>query len=340
LAAATMLLGPPAAFADPPDDVEKSGAQWITPPTQRAIDKALIFLGDSQQDDGSFGAGSYRGNVAVTALAGIALVAGGSTPGRGPYGRPLARAVDYLLSKSQPSGLIFAPYAMGHGEQMYSHGFATLFLAECYGMSARPELRERLSRAVKLIENTQNQEGGWRYPPQRVEQADVSVTVCEVMALRSARNAGIFVPRPVIDRSIQYLERCQNADGGFMYQLPRGESALARSAAAVAALYCAGAYDARSVAKGLDYLAGFVPQPGLNQEERYRYYGHYYAGQAMWQAGGKHWSRWYPAVRDHLLSTQHTDGSWRSSSVPPEVDTAMAAVVLQIPNNSLPILQR
>ena len=105
---------------------------------------------------------------------------------------------------------------------MYGHGFATLFLAECYGMSPRPELREKLDKAVKLIVNTQNKEGGWRYQPQR-EDADISVTVCQVMALRAARNAGLYVPKETIDRSIDYVKRSQNADGGFMYMLQGGE---------------------------------------------------------------------------------------------------------------------
>ena len=52
---------------------------------------------------------------------------------------------------------------------MYGHGFATTFLAECYGMSPRADLREKLSKAVKLIVNTQNKEGGWRYFPERVD---------------------------------------------------------------------------------------------------------------------------------------------------------------------------
>ena len=83
---------------------------------------------------------------------------------------------------------------------MYSHGFATLFLAECYGMSKRTELRDKLSLAVKLIVNSQNKEGGWRYYPKK-EDADISVTVCQVMALRAAHNAGIHVPKETIDRA-------------------------------------------------------------------------------------------------------------------------------------------
>ena len=48
---------------------------------------------------------------------------------------------------------------------MYGHGFATLFLAEVYGMSPNEELHGALEKAVKLIVDSQNEEGGWRYFP-------------------------------------------------------------------------------------------------------------------------------------------------------------------------------
>ena len=100
-------------------------------------------------------------------LCGMAFMSGGSTPGRGPYGKPVQQAVHYLLANAQPSGFIVEPTPTTHGP-MYSHGFATLFLAECCGMSRRTELRDKLGLAVKLIVNSQNKEGGWRdYPEER-----------------------------------------------------------------------------------------------------------------------------------------------------------------------------
>ncbi len=171
---------------------DKEGAAMITPAAQRAIDKALGWLAGRQNDDGSFGSGAYRANVGICGLSGMALMAGGSTPGRGPYGQQVDRALDYVLANAQPSGFICEPAATSHGP-MYGHGFATTFLAECYGMSPRADLREKLSKAVKLIINCQNKEGGWRYYPQR-DDADISVTVCQVMALRAAHNAGLYVP--------------------------------------------------------------------------------------------------------------------------------------------------
>src|SRR5207245_2088641 len=126
---------------------------------------------------GSFGAGGYGRNVAVVSLGGMAFIASGSTPGRGPYGRHIDRCLDFILSHTEESGFINVEASASHGP-MYGHGFATLFLAECYGMTQRPELREKLARAVELIVNTQNTEGGWRYQPVR-NDADISVTVCQ-----------------------------------------------------------------------------------------------------------------------------------------------------------------
>ena len=187
---------------------------------------------------------------------------------------------------------------------MYGHGFATLFLAEVYGMSSEQTLREKLVRAVDLIVNTQNDEGGWRYQPKR-QDADISVTICQVMALRAARNAGLFVPNETIDRCIDYVKRSQNADGGFMYKLTApGDSRFPRTAAGVVALYSAGIYEGEEIDKGLDYLMKQLPEAKAVQLEAYYFYGHYYAVQAMWQAGGDHWQRWYPAIRDALLARQ------------------------------------
>ncbi len=268
------------------------------------------------------------------------MMSGGSTPGQGPYGGRVNRCVGYLLANTQPSGFISGPDA-SHGP-MYGHGFATMFLAECCGMSPRPELREKLAKAVQIIINSQNKEGGWRYQPIRAD-ADISVTACEVMALRATRNAGLFVPNDTIDRAIDYIKRSQNADGGFTYMLQGArDSAFPRSAAAVAAMYSAGIYKGPEIEKGLDYLVKSIPAEGVTRHETYYYYGQYYAAQAMWQEGGQRWARWYPAVRDDLIGRQRDDGSWISpnGSEGNDCATAMALIALQIPNNYLPIFQR
>jgi hypothetical protein len=352
LASAGLALANPSRAADPESLPDGSAAKdMITPDAQRAIDRGLAYLGRSQGEDGSWGdRPMYTGNVAIVGLAGLAFLAGGHQPGRGPYGKNVTRALQYVLGKEQvsPHGFLHNQFGSQHGP-MYGHGFATMFLAESHGTITDRDLRRRvrdtLGRAVKVIVDSQNKEGGWRYQPVP-EHADMSVTVCQIMALRAARNAGVEVPKSTVDRCVEYVQACQNAaDGGFRYFKQAGSSAFARSAAGIAALYSAGVYEGRSITRGLEYLARNKPgnQPfGRRDGDIYYYYGHYYAAQVMWTAGGKWWADWFPAIREELLMRTRSrgDGAWIDPTVGSDYATAMACIILQIPNNYLPIMQK
>ncbi|MGB6042659.1 MAG: prenyltransferase/squalene oxidase repeat-containing protein [Pirellulales bacterium] len=334
---AVAWLRPNTLWADG-DATEESAVELVTPGADRVVGRGLKFLAGQQMDDGAFGSRGYSRNVAVCGLCGLAFMAGGSTPGRGPYGEHVKRTLNFILSCVQPSGFINTPGASSHGP-MYGHGFATLFLSQAYGMSRKPELREALAKAIKLIVSTQNRDGGWRYHPQP-RDADVSMTVCQVMALRAARNVGLYVPNETIDRCIEYVKKSQNADGGFRYMIIEGgDSAFPRSAAGLVALYSAGIYDGPEITRGLEYLTKFLPGRKQFGREGHYFYGHYYAVQAMWHAGGDDWQRWYPAIRDELITSQQPQGHWMDS-ICREYATAMACIILQLPNNLLPIFQR
>jgi prenyltransferase beta subunit len=325
-------------FAEPrKGDVPEGAAEQVTPETDRAIESGLAWLGKQQNPDGSYGSGAYRGNIAVTALAGLAFMANGSSPGRGPYGPQIDKALQYVMDNTTNAGFIAVPNAGTHGP-MYSHGFGTLFLAEAYGMSRKAEIREKLTNAVRLIIDTQNPEGGWRYQPVP-RDADLSVTICQINALRAARNAGLYVPKETVEACIRYVKQSQNSDGGFRYMIQGGASAFPRSAAGVVALYSASVYDADEIKKGVDYLKQFMPEIKFGQRYSHYYYGHYYAAQAMWIRGGEDWNTWYPAIRDELVRRQLPTGFWQDS-ICPEYGTAMALIILQMPNNYLPIFQR
>jgi hypothetical protein len=322
----------------------------ITPDAQRAIDRGLAYLARTQGEDGSWGdRPMYGGHVAIVGLGGLAFLAGGHQPGRGPYGQIVTRALRFILSMEQanPVGFLFNRAANQHGP-MYGHGFATTFLAESHGTigdkALRSRVRETLGKAVKVILESQNKEGGWRYQP-KPEEADISVTVCQIMALRAARNAGVEVPKSVVDKCIEYVRACQNTDGGFRYYRQGGTSAFPRSAAGIAALYSAGIYQDKAIDRGLRYLAQFRPNGGgfmRREGEENFLYGHYYAAQVMWTAGGRWWADWFPAIRDDLVTRAQFrgDGAWQDLKTGPDYGTAMACIILQIPNNYLPIMQK
>ena len=301
------------------------------------VDRGLAYLATQQEENGSFGRGRFANHVAITSLAGLAFMSAGHVPGRGEYGQLVQDALEFVLDHVQESGLIAAQTAHG---PMYGHGFATLFLGEIYGMSYSDDrVRVALEKAVDLIVRTQNREGGWRYQPVPVD-ADVSVTICEVMALRSDRNAGIKVPRQTIERAIRYIRDCQNVDGGFRYMTRTGSSAWPRTAAGVAALFYAGIYEDDSIDRGLGYLMrNALPGQGRIRQSHY-YYGQYYATQAMYLAGASWWRIWWPAVREALLRRQSANGGWLDHHIGGAYSTAMALIVLQVPKRYLPIFQR
>ena len=338
--------------AGPRDAVPDGSASkgMITPAADQATQRGLAYLNAQRRPDGSFGLLRYRGNVAVSSLAGMAFMCAGSQPNRGPYGRAVTDALRFVLSKEnvfgrQP-GFLHNPMGGSTHGPMYGHGFATLFLAEAYGMIhdkvLRREVHDKLRRAARLILDSQNIEGGWRYTP-RSHDADISVTICQIMALRSARNAGIFVPKSKVDACVRYVKSCQDRrEGWFRYMRQGGggggPQGFARTAAGVCALYSAGIYQGPEIDLGLRFMVRNKPHV-FGRPDMHYFYGHYYAVQAMWTAGGTYWSEWYPYIRDELLAQQHPDGSWLDQ-IDPHYATAMACIILQVPNNYLPILQK
>ena len=330
----TVVVTGAAAGGTTPNRGSAPTEREINEPWRQSVDRGLVWLANQQGADGSFGGLSHYGpHVGITALCGIAFLAEGSTPGRGRYGQVIDKTLDFVLSQQSESGLLAAETSHG---PMYGHGFATLFLAEVYGMSDRSDLRESLRRSVRLIVNTQNGEGGWRYQPVRAD-ADISVTICQVMALRAARNVGVYVDKAVIDKAVEYVKASQNPDGGFRYMLSSGGSAFARSAAGVASLQYAGIYGGEEVERGLEYLRRFLPPE--DQTIGHYHYGHYYAAQAMYLAGDRYWQEWWPAIREELVQKQDAEGFWRGQAGN-EYGTAMALIVLQMPNRLLPIFQK
>jgi hypothetical protein len=157
------------------------------------------------------------------------------------------------------------------------------------------------------------------------------------MTLRAARNVGVYIDKTVIDNATDYVKAAQNPDGGFRYMLNSGGSAFARSAGGVAALQYAGYYTGEEITRGLEYLLRFTPPK--EQTVGHYFYGHYYAAQAMYLAGDEYWRSWWPAVQAELLEKQAPEGFWRGQAGH-EYGTAMALIILQMPNRLLPIFQK
>lgn len=318
----------------------------VNPKIKSAVEKGLNWLAKNQNENGSWTckigcklnedyiSNEVNDNVAVTALAGLSFMAHGNTPTRGKYAKNVARALDFILACVRDSD----GYITKHGSRMYEHAFATLFLAEIYGMSPRDDVKAKLKKAAELIMQSQNKEGGWRYQPTPID-ADISVTVTTLQSLRSARNIGVSVPKEVIEKAMKYIHNSANPNGSFKYQLTgdsRTTSAL--TAAGVVALMSAGEYDSRAVKNGLEYLSGRIPP--LNDKPPYHYfYGHYYIAQAMYQGGKKYWEHYSQIMHRDVLNAQQEDGHWEDD-VGETYATAMATLILQVNSEYLPIFNK
>lgn len=333
--------------------------------TSDSIEKGLRYLANTQRPDGQWvGSGGGMGGsypTVMTSLAGMAFIAGGSTPESGPYAKNVRRALMYIMrvAESEKDGLIAG--AGTEGRSMYGHGFSMLFLSQCYGMDLDPKTEERLrkilDKAVTVVVNSQsdlgaqnNNAGGWIYTPEQ-KGDEGSVTVTQLQALRGCRNVGIKVPKRTIERAVAYLKHTQNADGGISYSAQsRGGSRPAISAAAIACFYAAGVYDRQAGGKGVEsemvdklkkYCSGQITVDGNNSQfSGYYFYTHIYYAEALYQAAGDDWTKYYDKMKVKLASMQAPDGSWNGDNIGTTYGTAIATLILQLPYGYLPICQR
>ena len=299
----------------------------ISPEQELAVRRGLKWLADNQNADGSWTArigfklnNSYkytsagRGHVGVTALAGMAFLAGGYVPGRGKYGQEVDRCLNHVLACVQDDG-----YITYGGTRMYSHAFATLFLAEIYGMTHREDVRIKLQKSRRLH----------RQVPERPKAAGATFRspasrTCRSSCARSshcaprATSASAF-PKSTIDRAARYVvdsavtKEHQHAAsphptyrseiGTFHYQKDsHSRSSFPLTAAGVTALHGLGIYSDELIRKGVDYLNKeidpFNRRWGGRHGHYFFWYGHYYGVQAMYTQGGRDWENYFTKLRE------------------------------------------
>ncbi|MDJ0522216.1 MAG: hypothetical protein QNJ90_09100 [Planctomycetota bacterium] len=313
-----------------------------------------------QRFDGGFG--DNRAVVALTSLAVLALMADGSTDGRGRHGKAVARGIDFLLrlvenpkpSKRYPEGYFW--YHKDSTSRMHGQGFATLALATALGTTngkrAR-RIRKALVKAVACIERAQTSTGGFGYQPEPSTDHEGSVTVAVAQGLRAARDAGIVVNENVIRSGLHYLRKSQKKDGSFQYSLHQDQSSYALTAAALSSFFLYGRYTdgpTLTISRAIEYMRGKLER---HTDVAWFYYGHFYAAWAAWQWDGHTWSPegknlwgwWHRRVYPDLLRKQRrTDGSFEPDSgrydYGPVLSTAFAVLTLAIPDEVIPIFQR
>jgi len=321
-------------------------ADAAKPRATEIVSGGLDWLEARQSRRGSWAANEGRYPTAMTALAGTALLMEGSTTSQGRYAEPIRLAVDYLVSRSRSNGLIGDPKT--DDRYTYGHGFSMLFLSQVLGEEEDERRREEivrvLTRAVVFSGRAQTKDGGWGYVSAKDghDFDEGSTTITQVQGLRGCRNAGIPVPREIIDKAIAYIHACTLPDGGVQYSSKGGGGRPAISAAAIACLFNAGEEDDTHVPRMLDYARRHLGTISNNSFGHW-HYAHFYYAQVMYREGGAAWEAYRTQVEKRLVAEaqQDRDGTfWPQGYIGNVYTTATNLVILQLERGALPIYQR
>ncbi len=305
-------------------------------------DRGLQYLASTQSDKGDWPGGGGEQGPGVTGMALMVFLACGEDPNFGPYSNHVRKAIrSNITSQDASTGIM--------GMSMYHHGFATLGLAEAYGVVDERNLwpdkkgprtiGQALELAVRAAVTSQkkNQLGAWRYSPDSSD-ADTSVSGAVLVGLLAARNAGIEVPDESINKAIAFYTSMTSTSGEVGYAGGMGGfgESLARSSIATLVYAVARRKDLKQYKATLDHIKQRIEQP---TPQGWTEYARYYQAQALFQGDVAAWEKWNKLLVRQLKAAQLADGSFRGQ-LGSSVSTSLNLLALAVNFRFLPIYER
>ena len=295
-----------------------------------AYKKGLKFLANMQATDGSFSKDNsrYAAQPGITGICVLAFLAHGEDPEFGPYAKNIKLGIDFILKQQNKNGYI--------GSSMYNHGFATLALAEAYGMINDDRLAGALKKSVALLTSSQdrNPKGAWRYNPEDMT-ADTTVAGCQLVALLAARNAGIPVPDKNIDKALKYLASCRASNGGYGYTSKSGGKSTLTAIGSLC-MSLAKKKDDQS----FDTVTKFLTSRSASGGHHYVFYHEYYMAQALFHANEEQWEKWNETNAKVMSASQNPDGGWNDARLGRSGATGFALLSMALNYRFLPIYEK
>ena len=333
--------------------------------TDRAVNAALGWFIRQQQRAGNWrlhegypdaGLRSVRTDTGATALALLAFLGAGHAHREGRYRESVDRGLAWLVAQQRDDGNLFDIDEFGRRETYYSHALATIALCEAAAITGDDRLKTAARAGIDFLLDSQHpSRGGWKYRKQtELTNGDLSVTGWALMALHTARMAGIEVPDDAFARASLFLD---SVEVGNRYRyMPEFPASAAMTAEGLLCRQWLGwPRDYPPLEQGISFLLDERQRPRW-AEGRRNVYAWYYSAQVLHNIGGEPWETWYRTVREQIVSKQvksgrnDVRGSWHPSKPPGAPDehaaeagrlylAAMCVLILETPYRHRPIYE-
>lgn len=282
------------------------------------LHRALEALKKLQSGDGSLptGTGGMNGKIVVTTLSGLAFIASGSGPGRGPYGSEVNKAVAFLMRNAGKETKFGTSGSGGNWSQVnWNVGYAPILLAEACKATGNREILAKIEDLSKAICANQEPSGGWAHGPGGPNALGyVELEIVSNYSLASlgfAKRLGIEVDEETISRAVEWIQATGGGDGGVGYSTRPGQQGhgdAGRTAGAMLAFDALGlerhpfrAKMASYYKRNCDQLIGGHVSPCM----------HMLAGAfASAKLGSSAWREYWSTYRDVVMSARCPDGTF------------------------------
>ncbi len=280
--------------------------------TVKSVLRALRWLAKNQNEDGSWG----KDKPAMASLALLAYLAHGDTPASEEFGTTVEKALRFLVEAQTPDG-----HFKGKDGHDYTQPIAAYALAEAYGMTRVPMLKEAAVKAIEVVVKGQNPTGSFNYNLKPSDRDDLSYAGWCVQALKAASIAGLESEVPGIKEAKE--KAVDGIKGHFRGNEESGVFGYKRGGGGSQGLTGVGILCLQFLGKPNDPM---IRKGFRNLEEKYAFnwedpprgsivYYWYYNTQAYFQVGGQMWDNWNKQFSHGLVEQQEIQSKEESGYV-------------------------
>lgn len=307
-------LNPSLGKCDPIQKSKRFLSNGGTDGIAKSIDMGLDWLVSVQSEDGSWGEKDRDSNgnpketnkLAMTGMSVLCLLENCEFDPVKNRGLSLRKGIQYLSS--------FPIENVKSQQAAYAHPIYTRAIINAFEKMKLKELEQPVNKAVTMIIDGQNVNGGWAYSYGKgmVAHVDLSVSGWNFMALFQAQSFGIRVNglSESIRRAAEYVKKCQDKTGKFAYKIGSNGKPSLTGMGALCLQYGGEEYK-NTVEKGLDWINKNISSDwnsidfyGLRHASRACFYSQTFLNE------NKYWDIFKSTYPKILLENQKDNGSW------------------------------